>query len=325
MTSPAWVRYGADYHVPIMVDEVLRWLHPSPAGRYLDGTLGGAGHSLAILDACAPDGHLIALDRDAQAIEHAQQRLAHIDPSRLTILHGNYGDAHSLLTAHHLLPVDGWLIDAGVSSHQLDEPSRGFSFQQDGPLDMRMGQDVASLADWLQHISHAELSRVLRVYGEHPQPTRIASAILNARDSNRLRSTSDLREVIVEATPAALKRGSHIHPATLAFQALRIAVNAELEHLERAVADIPRVVKPGGYALFISFHSLEDRIVKQGLRSLANPCTCPPNLPVCACKKTPLVHIHTTKPITASPEEVAHNPRARSAKLRVAQVLRSLD
>jgi 16S rRNA (cytosine1402-N4)-methyltransferase len=260
----------------------------------------------------------LGIDRDPQAIAVASARLA-FAADRFTALLGNYGDAASLLASRQLGPVDGWLVDAGVSSHQLDDPSRGFSFREDGPLDMRMGEDAPTLAEWLDAVDHPALARVLGQWGELPQPTRVATAILRARSAGKLTTTGQLRDAIVSATPA-MHRTSHINPATLAFQALRIAVNGELEHLERAVASIPQVVKPGGRAAFISFHSLEDRIVKQGVRALEDPCTCPAGLPVCACGAYARVRVLTSRPIQPSDAEVRDNPRARSAKLRVVEV-----
>lgn len=319
---PPWARYATDYHMPILVGEVLEWLRPVSGGVYLDGTLGGGGHSRALLDACAPEGRVLGIDRDPEAIARATARMAELPAHRFTAIPGNYGDAAALLAARSIPPVDGWLVDAGVSSHQLDEPARGFSFREDGPLDMRMGDDVPTLAQWLDEVQHPDLARVLGQWGELPNPTRVATAILRAREQGRLSTTGQLRDAILSAAPT-MHRTSHINPATLAFQALRIAVNGELEHLERAVASIPRVVKVGGRAAFISFHSLEDRIVKQGVRALEDPCTCPKGLPMCACGAVPLVRVLTSKPIAPSEAELRDNPRARSAKLRVVEVLHS--
>lgn len=315
-----WSHYATDYHMPILVGEVLEWLRPRADGVYLDGTLGGGGHTRALLDACAPTGRVLGIDRDPEAIERASARMADLEPGRFTPIFGNYGDAARLLAALDIGRVDGWLVDAGVSSHQLDDPQRGFSFREDGPLDMRMGHDVPTLAEWLDGIEHPALSRVLGQWGELPNPTRVATAILNAQAAGKLHTTGQLRDAILSASPN-MHRTSHINPATLAFQALRIAVNGELEHLERAVASIPQVVRAGGRAAFISFHSLEDRIVKQGVRALEDPCTCPSGLPICACGAYAKVRVLTSRPIAPSAEEIAANPRARSAKLRVVEVL----
>ncbi|WP_230469935.1 16S rRNA (cytosine(1402)-N(4))-methyltransferase RsmH [Lujinxingia vulgaris] len=309
--------YASEYHAPIMVEEVLHWLNVMPGGLYVDGTAGGGGHSAAILDRSAPDGRLIAIDRDPEALSAVRERLAEEAGSRLTLVNANYAQAAEILAERGAL-ADGWLVDAGVSSHQLDEPSRGFSFQQPGPLDMRMGPDVPTLAEYLETTSREELARVIKVYGEVRGSWGVAGAILGAFSRGELKTTTDLADVV-----ASKQRGGSrkIHPATLVFQALRIAVNRELEHLEAAVRQIPDVVKPGGRAVFVSFHSLEDRIVKHTFRELADPCTCPRDFPRCACGKEPLVEVLTRQSVVAGDEEVQTNPRARSARLRAIEVL----
>jgi 16S rRNA (cytosine1402-N4)-methyltransferase len=313
--TQVFTTYATDYHVPVLVHEVLEYLDVQPGGLYVDGTLGGGGHTQAILDACAPDGRVVAFDRDPNAIATATQRLsAYAD--RLTIVHANYATAHA-----HVSQADGWLVDAGVSSHQLDDAERGFSFQRPGPLDMRMG-DGPTLADYLADVEEEELARVLREYGEVKGAGRLARAILFDFQQGRFKDTRDLGDMIERVLGRGAGSGRHtrIHPATLVFQALRIAVNDELTGLETAVLSIPQVVKKGGRAVFISFHSLEDRIVKNGFRTLAGAVDdAPRGLPVE--RPQPKVEILTRKPVVASEEELSFNPRARSAKLRAVRVL----
>lgn len=317
--------YGTSYHTPVLVEEVLHWLDVSQGQRVVDATVGGGGHSEAILEASAPDGQVLALDRDPQAIEEARVRLKDCG-DRLKMVQANYSTTETVLQQVGWEPVDGWLIDAGVSSHQLDEGDRGFSFRHDGPLDMRMGPKAATVAQFLDDTDEEELAQVLREYGEVSRSRRLARAILEARRSGALETTGDLARLVDERRPRApWKRSSTIHPATLVFQALRIAVNEELEHLKAAVDAVPNVVRPGGRAVFISFHSLEDRIVKHGFRHLADPCECPPGLPRCGCGAVAAGEVLTRKPVTASEEERQQNPRARSAKLRAFRVFEQRD
>ncbi len=311
--------YDTPYHAPIMVREVLQGLALTPGARVIDGTLGGGGHTHAILDAIAPDGVVLALDRDPQAFEAARARLGDA-ASRVIFVQSNYAQAADLAITHLGRKADALLIDAGVSSHQLDDPSRGFSFREGGPLDMRMGPDTSSLAQWLAEVDHVTLTATLRDLGEVPMPHKIAAAILRAREANKLDTTADLRDAVL-AAGVHMGRHSTMNPATLVFQGLRIAVNDELTHLATAVARAPDAVRPGGRVAFIAFHSLEDRIVKQGMRSLADPCSCPKGLPMCACGATPRLQILTRQPIKPSAQEVAQNSRSRSAVLRVAQIL----
>ncbi len=310
--------YATAYHAPVLVREVLEALEVRPGGVWLDGTLGGGGHTQAILDATAPDGRVFSIDRDPEAIETARARLAEYG-ERWTPLHGNYRDARALLDEVGIEKVDGWLVDAGVSSHQLDDASRGFSFREAGPLDMRMGDDGPTAKEWLDSVDADELGRVIADYGEMKGSFRVARAIIAARDAGELSTTADLAAVVSDSAPKG--REMSIHPATLVFQAIRIAVNDELTGLEEAVASIPEVVKPNGRAVFISFHSLEDRIVKLGMRDLENDCVCPPGLPQCMCDEVQQIQTLHRKPVTASDDELEENPRARSAKLRAAKVL----
>lgn len=311
MTQQVDARYSSSWHTPVLVDEVLRVLAPRAGGRYVDATLGGGGHSHAILDYSAPDGQLLCIDRDPAAIAFATERLAQFG-DRARFVQGNYAD----LTQHvgSFGPVDGVLLDAGVSSRQLDDPARGFSFRAGGPLDMRMGPDTPSLADYLASTDEVELARIFRTYGELRDAGRIAARVLEGFHDGAFDTTDGLAQ-LVEREGGGIARKAKIHPATLVFQALRIAVNDELTGLERALQALPDVLAPGGRALFISFHSLEDRIIKQHFRALTT-VDAPPGLPLTNDQLQPFATPLTRKPITASDDELHRNPRARSAKLR---------
>ena len=312
--------YSSEYHAPVLVEEVLHWLDADDAKFFVDGTAGGGGHTQAILEASAPDGRVLALDRDPRAVTEVSERLGDAD-GRLTLVEANYGDTAQVLRELDLPRADGWLIDAGVSSHQFDEPDRGFSFRFEGPLDMRMGPEAMTVAEFLDNTDIEEFAKVLRDFGEMSGSWRLARVILEARERGEMETTKDLAELVKERRQKPpWAGGSSIHPATLVFQALRIAVNRELDHLKAAVESIPDVVAAGGRAVFISFHSLEDRIVKHGFRNLADPCVCPPDFPVCGCGNVPLGEVLTRKPVMASDEESQKNPRARSAKLRAFRV-----
>lgn len=314
--------YASEYHVPVLVREVLEQLVVVPGGRYVDGTLGGGGHTAAILEASGPDGRVLSIDRDPEAIAEAKARLGAL-AERVTFVQGNYSLAAEYVERTGFGKVDGFLVDAGISSHQIDTAERGFSFSRPGPLDMRMGEDVPTLKEYLETVSHGELASALRTYGEIRSASRVATAILEAQEAGRLKTTADLRACVAEVVGggAGSGRRTTIDPATLVFQGLRIAVNRELEHLETAVLSVPEVVRAGGRAVFISFHSLEDRIVKMGFRDLASSCVCPPKLPVCMCQGKSRVKVLTSKPLTALPDELAANPRSRSARLRAALIL----
>ena len=309
--------YAVDYHTPIMVQEVLHWLSPQPGGVFLDATLGGGGHTHALLDA-APDVRVHAIDRDPDAIAQAQARLKDYG-ERFTSHQCNYSQALEVVEriGHK---VDGVLLDAGVSSHQLNDPARGFSFMREGPLDMRMGQQGPSALEVLQGIDHPSLSRTLRQYGELQRPTQVATALLDAVGRGELETTTDLRALVERVLGSSYKHKS-VHPATLVFQALRIHVNDELSHLSAFIESLPQMVRPGGHVVVLSFHSLEDRIVKQGFRSLADGCVCPPRMPVCGCGAVEQLKILTKKPIRPTLAEVEQNPRARSTMLRAARML----
>ena len=306
-------------HRPVLLAECIENLAIRPDGIYVDGTLGRAGHSRAIADRLT-SGRLICIDRDQAALDAAAQRLA---PwmERVTLVHGNFADLERLLDELGLDAVDGMLFDLGVSSPQLDDASRGFSYMADAPLDMRMDQSQG-LTAWqvVNQWPQEELRRILYQYGEERYAPAIAAAIVRARQQAPIETTLELAELIRSAMPAHALREKQ-HPAKRSFQAIRIAVNDELTAVDRMLqAAVPRLA-PGGRLCVIAFHSLEDRLVKNALAVAAKGCTCPPDFPVCVCGKRPQVKLITRKPITAGPEELEENPRARSAKLRVAEKL----
>ena len=305
-------------HAPVMPEEALQFLAPRSGGVYVDGTLGGGGHSRLILEASAPDGVLYAFDRDQAALAAARERLAGFG-DRFRPIHGNFADMAGLLGARGLTGIDGFLLDLGVSSHQLDTADRGFSFQSDAPLDMRMDNGAGlTAADLVNSLPEGELTRILREYGEERWAQRIARFIVSARTETPV--TTTLR--LVDLVKGAIPRGAweeRLHPATRTFQALRIAVNDELGSLDRGLAAGIRLLKPGGRGVVISFHSLEDRIVKQCFRDRARGCICPKELPLCACGHLPEVSILTTRPVRPEETETAENPRARSARLRAVE------
>lgn len=306
---------GGLRHVPVMPREVLALLQPCPGETFLDGTLGGGGHARLILQATAPDGRLVGIDRDPAALERAGQALAEFD-DRVTLCHGTFADAGRTLEALQVVGVDGILLDLGVSSFQLDEAARGFSFREDAPLDMRMDPTAgSSAADLLATAGVEELKRIFRDYGEERFAGRIARRIERVRQEEPLTRTRQLAELVRDAVPGG-RAPSRIHPATRVFQALRIAVNGELEQVAVGVAGAIDLLKPGGRLAVISFHSLEDRIVKRLFQEEVRGCICPPRLPVCVCQHVPRVELLTRKGVRPSSEEVADNPRARSAVLR---------
>ena len=312
------------HHLPVLLNECLDGLNIKPGGAYLDCTLGGAGHSGEILKRLGEGGLLIGIDRDAEAIAAASARLADIDsPARFICLRGNFHDAPALLeSAGTDRGLDGILVDLGVSSHQLDVRERGFSYHDDAPLDMRMDRGQAlSARDIVNGHSEDELNRIFRDYGEEKWARQIARVICDRRESAPIETTAQLVAVIDAAIPKKLRQGDGSHPARRTFQALRIAVNDELDPLEPALRALAGLLNPGGRLCVITFHSLEDRIVKNTFRSLANPCTCPKSFPVCVCGKKPVVRPVTRKPITASAGELEQNPRSRSASLRIVEKL----
>ena len=311
------------HHLPVLLNECLEGLAIEPGGAYLDCTLGGAGHSGEILKRL-DGGLLIGIDRDSDAIKAASARLAAVGSSaRFMALRGNFHDAPALIAAAGIEPAfDGILIDLGVSSHQLDVRERGFSYHDDAPLDMRMDQSQAlSAREIVNGWSEDELNRILRDYGEEKWARQIARVICDRRRDAPIERTSQLVSIIDAAIPKKFRAGDGSHPARRTFQALRIAVNDELEPLEPALKALVGLLKPGGRLCVITFHSLEDRIVKNAFRTLADPCTCPKSFPVCVCGKKPVVKLITRKPITASAEELEQNPRSRSASLRIVEKL----
>lgn len=306
------------FHRPVMLEAVVASLGCRNGGIWVDGTLGGAGHAEAILESTAPDGRLIGIDADADALEAARRRL---DPfgERKILVRGNFADMEEILTSLNIAKVDGVLLDLGVSSHQLDTASRGFSFALEGPLDMRMDQERGPSAfDLIKTLPEGEIERILRQYGEERMAGRIARAIVAQRASGPIRTTADLAAAVLKAMPRSASR-QKIHPATRTFQALRIAVNGELENLRKALTIGTERLRTGGRFSVISFHSLEDRVVKAFFRDGEKGCLCPPTLPVCACGRRPTLRVLTKKPVTPTEAEVADNPRARSAKLRSAE------
>jgi len=306
------------YHTPVMVGEVIASLRLWPGALTVDGTVGGGGHAEAILENTAPDGILIGIDADSDALGAAEKRLARFG-KRAILVKGNFAEMETILATKEIGTVDGILLDLGVSSHQLDTADRGFSFSQDAPLDMRMDKGrAASASDLVNALPWQELARIIRDYGEERMAGRIARAIVKERTHSPIRTTTDLAGVVVRALPRDAEH-QRIHPATRTFQALRIAVNDELASLRKALADGTERLKPGARFSVISFHSLEDRIVKNAFRNGEKGCTCPPDLPVCACGGKPKLKVVTRKPVTPGDAEISDNPRARSAKLRTAE------
>ena len=308
------------YHVPVMLSEVLEWLDPKPGGIYADGTLGGGGHSEAILRLAGEGASLYGIDRDTAAIAAASRRLDTYPDFHP--IHGNFHEAKELLTQAHAPLLNGALLDLGVSSHQLDTPERGFSYHEDAPLDMRM--DVTSgttAAQWLNNVPQQELTRVLLEYGEERWAARIAEFVVKRRKEAPITTTGDLVRIIDDAIPKAVRMKDDGHPARRTFQAIRIAVNDELAPLSQALFDFMDCLKPGGRLCVITFHSLEDRLTKQAFRTMQNPCVCPPRAPVCTCGRKPVARVLAGGAVKPSREEVERNPRARSAKLRVAEKL----
>jgi 16S rRNA (cytosine1402-N4)-methyltransferase len=316
MTSRSWSSTACEVrHDPVLYQEILESLEPNrPDGVLVDATVGLGGHTEALLER-HPDVRLIAIDRDPEALERSQQRLSRFG-DRVTFARGRHESLIDILKQSGVTSISGLLADLGVSSMQLDDAARGFSFRFDGPLDMRMGSEGASAADLVNRLDEHELAKILRDYGEEPMAKRIARAVVAARDEEPITTTTRLSEVIRSVKKS---RPHEIDPATLTFQALRIATNEELTGLDRFVDDAVSVLESGARIAIISFHSLEDRIVKRAFRRLEGECTCPPNMPVCGCGAKALVEILTGRPVTASEEELQRNPRSRSAKLRVAE------
>ena len=313
-------------HIPVLLAECLEQLALEPNQTFVDATLGGAGHSLEVARQLAPEGVLIGIDQDDAAHAAAAKRLNEIpDDQRphIELLHGNFGDMDELLLSAEIPGVDAFLFDLGVSSPQIDTLSRGFSFKEEtAPLDMRMnpGKQTLTAAEVINSYNAQDLTRIIRMYSDEKWASRIASFIVKRREEKPFETSGDLVDAIKAAIPASARRAGG-HPAKRTFQALRIEVNSELTVLKRGLEAAVRWLNPGGRLVVISYHSLEDRIVKETLAAGANRCTCPPDLPVCACGKKPVLEIVTRKPIVPTHEEIERNPRARSAKLRVARKL----
>ena len=305
-------------HEPVLLNEVLEWMNVQPDGVYCDGTLGGGGHSGAILKASGGTARLYGIDRDENAILAASERLK--DYPGFTAIRGNFHDAKKLLEEAGAEALDGALLDLGVSSPQLDTAERGFSYHEDAPLDMRMDQrQTMTAADFLNTADEREIMEVIRDYGEEKWAARIARIICEHRAEKPFATTFDLVHAVDAAIPKAVRRKDDGHPARRTFQAIRIAVNDELKPLEQALKDLTDCLKPGGRICVITFHSLEDRIVKRCFKTLENPCICPPKAPICTCGRKPVVKVLAGGAVAPSKEEIERNPRSRSAKLRVAE------
>ena len=329
---------GQSGHIPVLLEEVLKYLQPRTGGQYVDGTLGGGGHTEAILERSAPNGRVLGIDTDAQALERVGKRLSSmVEQRRLALVRGNFAELARIVQdeADFVSSVDGILLDLGFSSYQMDDPQRGFSFSADGPLDMRLDQSQElSAAELVNNASEEELANIFWRYGEERRSRQIARRIIRERARGPITSTAQLAKLAAAGVP--FKPGT-IHPATRVFQALRIAVNGELEKLEAVLPQMLDILSAasakryteasevgagaGGRMVVISFHSLEDRLVKVFMRREASDCICPPGTPVCICGHKARLRILTHKPVTASEREVQANPRARSAKLRAAEII----
>lgn len=304
------------HHIPVLFDEVMEWMQPRADGVYADGTLGGGGHSEGILRLSGGTATLYGIDRDEDAIRAAGERLKGYPGFHA--IHGNFHDAKALLAAVGAPPLTGALLDLGVSSHQLDEGERGFSYHEDAPLDMRMDRSGGlTAAEYLARVTPEEFRRILTDYGEEKWAARIAQIFAEKQAQKPIETTADLVAVVDAAIPKAVRRKDDGHPARRTFQAVRIAVNDELAPLEKALRDFVELLAPGGRLLVITFHSLEDRIVKNTFRAMQHPCTCPPKAPICTCGKVPLGKALGGGGVKPSNREVQENVRARSAKLRI--------
>lgn len=315
----------ANTHLPVLYTEVLSLLQPRPGGAYIDGTVGAGGHTAGILQASAPTGRVLALDRDSEALAFTRQRLSEMDADclpRVLLVQASYAEMGRVAEESGFLDrtgngVAGILLDLGLSSRQLDDPRRGFSFLREGPLDMRFNQQEGpTAADLINNLPAGDLADLFWEYGEERRSRHYARAVVAARPVTR---TTALAEIIEQA--AGGRRGRRTHPATQVFQALRIAVNGELAALEAGIPAAIELLQPGGRLAVISFHSLEDRFVKQTFREMSRDCVCPPDLPVCVCDTTPVLKLVTRKVVKPGAEELERNPRSRSARLRVAEKL----
>lgn len=300
-------------HIPVLLGESINGLGIDPDGIYVDGTVGGAGHSSEIAARLSEKGRLICLDRDPDAVQTATERLAKY--KNVTVVQSNYSDIRSVLDSLGVDKVNGVLMDLGVSSHQLDEGSRGFSYHQDSYLDMRMSQTGTSAADLVNTLSEQQLAKIIFDYGEEKFSRRIAANIVRARENAPVQTTSQLADIIRQSVPQKARREKN--PCKKTFQALRIAVNSEFEHLTKGLDDAFDSLRPGGRLAVITFHSLEDRLVKQKFAGWCKGCICPPDFPQCVCGRKPLGRLITRKPVEADQSELENNNRSRSAKLRI--------
>ena len=313
------------HHIPVLLPECLEYLQLKTQHTFVDATLGGAGHSFEAAKRIGRGGTLVGIDQDEVALAAASAKLGTLPDDvrpRLALVRNNFGNMDEALLEAQVPGVDAFLFDIGVSSVQIDTPSRGFSFKEDGPLDMRMdpGKNTLTAAEVVNTYNAADLTRIIRAYSDEKWASRIAEFIVRARQKAPIETSAQLVEIIKAAIPASARRAGG-HPAKRTFQALRIEVNGELDVLKRGLEAAIRWANPGGRICVISYHSLEDRIVKEMFASFANRCTCPPDLPMCACGRKPIVKVITRKPVVPTAEEIARNPRARSAKLRVAEKL----
>ena len=305
-------------HISVLLNECIEGLAIKSKGTYVDGTLGGAGHASVVCAHLDKDGHFIGIDQDKNALKVSSERLKDVEP-KLSIVNSNFENVGQVLEDLDVESIDGMLIDLGVSSHQLDEPSRGFSYMNDAPLDMRMDQDGTYTAyDAVNNLPEEELFHIIKDYGEEKWAKRIAKFIVEERKEKDIETTYELVEIIKKAIPHGARKDGP-HPAKRTFQAIRIAVNRELEIIEPTIVSVVNKLNKGGRLCIITFHSLEDRIVKHAFRKLENPCTCSPHIPICVCGKKPMVKVVTRKPILPTGEEIEFNSRSRSAKLRIVE------
>jgi 16S rRNA (cytosine1402-N4)-methyltransferase len=309
---------GSSFHTPVMLKEAVDSLNCRSGDIILDGTIGGGGHACEILKRTDPDGILVGIDLDDDALRESRQKLEPFS-ERVFLTQGNFADMKTILSSFNIKAVDGILLDLGVSSHQLETATRGFSFSSDAPLDMRMDQRSGfSAYDLVNTASEQKLENIIRDYGEEFRARRIVAALSRQRKSAPIRTTRELAEIVLKAMPRPVKR-RRIHPATKTFQALRIAVNDELANLHKSLNDGIDLLRKSGRFSVISFHSLEDRIVKNFFRSWEKGCVCPPDFPVCSCNREKKLKVITKKPVTPGEDEINSNPRARSARLRTAE------
>ena len=307
-------------HVSVLKNECIEGLQIKSSGTYVDGTFGGGGHAMEIISRLNGNGRFIGIDQDQDAVENGRAKLEPYK-EKAQLVRDNFSNIISIMKDLHIVAVDGILLDIGVSSYQLDTGERGFSYMHDAELDMRMDQRNPMTAKrMIAEYSEKELANIIKDYGEERWATRIAQFIVAERKNKPIETTGELVEVIKKAVPKGARKDGP-HPAKRTFQALRIAVNNELGILEQAIEDMAGLLAPGGRLCIITFHSLEDRIVKQTFHRLEHPCTCPPEFPVCVCGKKPSIRVITRKPILPSEEELEFNPRARSAKLRILEKL----